>query len=181
MAPRRKLWGWGFEDEQPSDAQLRAAAEGLAAHLGFGSPEPERPAAPRLEPPRVPVPRALAQVCTQDDHARALHGHGSSYVDVVRAFRGEIAHPPDAVALPRDENDLRLVLEWCADAGLAIAPYGGGTSVVGGVDPIPGPGHAGAISLDLGRMDAVLDVDSRSRSARVQAGRAWRSSWPATA
>jgi alkyldihydroxyacetonephosphate synthase len=170
VARRRKLWGWGFEDEQPSDAELRSAAEGLAAHLGFGSIEPERPAPPRLAPPRVAVPRALADVCAADDHARALHGHGSAYVDVVRAFRGEIAHAPDAVALPRDEDDLRLVLEWCADAGLSVTPYGGGTSVVGGVDPIPGPGHAGALSLDLARMDALLDVDSRSQAARVQAG-----------
>jgi len=167
---RRKHWGWGFEDEQPSAGELREAAAGLAAHLGFGSPEPDAPAPLALPAPRVEVPRALAEVCTQDEHARALHAHGASYLDVVRAFRGELPHPPDAVALPRDEADVERVLEWCAAERLAVAPYGGGTSVVGGVDPIPGPGHAGAVSLDLSRMDRVLEVDPVSRAARIQAG-----------
>ena len=62
------------------------------------------------------------------------------------------------------------VLEWCAGAGLAVTPYGGGTSVVGGVDPVAGPGLAGAVSVDLSRLDRVLEVDPVSRAARIQAG-----------
>jgi alkyldihydroxyacetonephosphate synthase len=166
----RKHWGWGYEDEQPSADELRAAAGGLAAHLGFGSAEPAAAAPFSLPPPRVPVPARLADVCTQDDHARAVHAHGASYLDVVRALRGELPHPPDAVALPGDEAEIERVLEWCAAERLAVTPYGGGTSVVGGVDPIPGPGHAGAVSLDLSRLDRVLEVDAVSRAARIQAG-----------
>jgi len=167
---RRKHWGWGWEDEQPSPGELREAAAGLAAHLGFGSVEPEAPAAPRLAPARVDVPQALAAICSQDDHARALHAHGASYLDVVRGFRGRFPHAPDAVALPGDEADLLRVLEWCAQARLAVTPYGGGTSVVGGVDPVAGPRHAGAVSVDLSRLDRVLEVDGVSRAARIQAG-----------
>jgi alkyldihydroxyacetonephosphate synthase len=95
---RRKHWGWGREDEQPSPPEVREAAGGLAAHLGFGSPEPEVAAPPALGAPRVAVPAGLAEICVQDDHARAVHAHGASYVDVVRAFRGRFPHAPDAEA-----------------------------------------------------------------------------------
>jgi alkyldihydroxyacetonephosphate synthase len=163
---RRKHWGWGFEDEQPGAAELRDAAAGLAAHLGFGSPEPATPAPVALPAPRIDVPAGW----DTGDHARALAAHGSSYLDVVRAFRGAFPHPPDAVARPRDEAELAGVLAWCAEHGVAAIPRGGGTSVVGGVDPVAGPAHAGAVAIDLTAMDALLEVDAVSRSARIQAG-----------
>jgi alkyldihydroxyacetonephosphate synthase len=89
---------------------------------------------------------------------------------VVRAFRGQFDHPPDVVARPRDEDDLGRLLDWCAGAGAAAIPYGGGTSVVGGVEPAVGEGYAGSVSLDMGAMDALLDVDRTSLAARIQAG-----------
>ena len=168
---RRKHWGWGHEDEQPGEGELREAAAGLAAHLGFGSADVEPPAPVELPPAGAEVPAALRRLVVQDDHARALHAHGASYGDVVRAFRGRFEHAPDAVALPRTEEELARVLEWCADARLAVTPYGGGTSVVGGVDPVRGP-HEGAVSVDLSRLDRVLEVDDVSRAALIEAGAA---------
>jgi alkyldihydroxyacetonephosphate synthase len=144
---RRRHWGWGHE----GDAVGKGAAE-LAAHLGFGSADLETPAPLQL------------------DHDRALHGHGSSYLDVVNALRGDIPNPPDAVVRPADEDELLRALERADAANLSLTPYGGGTSVVQGVEPIPGPRHDGAISLDLERMDRVLAVDPVSRAARIQAG-----------
>jgi len=167
---RRSHWGWGYEDERPSTDELRAAAGGLAAHLGFGSPEPEQPVP--LEDVDLPAPRvALAPglPLSQDPHARALHAHGRSYLDVVRGFRGRFPHPPDAVATPRDDDELRAVLAWAAVEDLAVIPAGGGTSVVGGVDARPG-GHAGALTVSLRAMNRVLEVDPVSRAARIQAG-----------
>jgi len=167
---RRSHWGWGYEDERPSAGELRAAAAGLAAHLGFGSAEPELPVAleaVELPAPRVALPSDLP--LTQDPHARALHAHGRSYLDVVRGFRGRFPHPPDAVAVPRDEDELRGVLAWAAEAELAVIPAGGGTSVVGGIEARPG-GHAGAVTISLRAMNRVLDVDPVSRAARIQAG-----------
>jgi alkyldihydroxyacetonephosphate synthase len=169
----RSHWGWGFEADRPSPQERRAAAAALADHLGFGSPEPEEPvplAAVRLPEPRVQVPSALAALCSQDTGDRIRHAHGRSYLDLVRGLRGRFPHPPDAVAHPRDEAELARVLDWCAGERLAVVPYGGGTSVVGGVDAIPGPGQAGAVSVDLGRMDHALEVDPVSRAARIQAG-----------
>ena len=89
---------------------------------------------------------------------------------MVRGFRGEIDNPPDLVARPRDEAEVEAVLGWCADAGAAAIPYGGGTSVVGGVEPRVGDRYAGAVTIDLGALDRVLEVDPVSRAARIQAG-----------
>ena len=172
---RRKHWGWGWEDEQPSHDEVVATAAVIAEHVGFGDPaEVERFVpleelelrAPRLPPP----PAALAEICDADTHARAQHAMGRSYRDVVRGFRGRFDHPPDVVARPRDERDVESVLEWAAAANAAVVPYGGGSSVVGGVEPIVPDRFDGAISLDLGALDRVLEVDPVSRAARIQAG-----------
>jgi alkyldihydroxyacetonephosphate synthase len=170
---RRKHWGWGFEDQQPSAAQLADSALALGAHLGFALGEVEEPVAldaVRLAPPRVQAPAALAGICATDAHARASHALGKSYQDVVRGFRGRFDHPPDLVARPRDESDLERVLEWCASERVAAIPFGGGTSVVGGVTPLVSDSYNGAVSIDLRALDRVLEVDEVSRAALIQAG-----------
>jgi alkyldihydroxyacetonephosphate synthase len=170
---RRKHWGWGFEDEQPSPEQVRAAAGGLATHLGFPPVEVEEPVgldALMLADPRIAPPRALAGMCAADAHARACHALGKSYSDVVRGFRGDFEWPPDFVARPRDEHDVERLLEWCAAERVAAIPYGGGTSVVGGVQPTVDASYNGAISIDLGGLRHVLEVDEVSRAARIQGG-----------
>ena len=171
---RRKHWGWGFEDEQPSSEQVRAAAGGLAAHLGFPAAEIEQPVsldAVRLPSPRVFPPSELVEICATDTHDRAAHALGKSYSDVVLGFRGKYEHPPDFIARPRDDRDLERLLAWCSAERVAAIPYGGGTSVVGGVEPrVGGDYYNGAISIDLGRLARVLQVDPVSRAALIQAG-----------
>ena len=170
MTRRRKFWGWGFEDQQPPHEQVEAAAAGAREHLGFGPAEVERPA--RLEdielpPPRLEAPASLAAICRSDPYERAAHAYGKSYRDVVRAFRGRFDNPPDVVAHPSDEAELERVLAWCEEANAAAIPFGGGTSVVGGVEP---PADRPTVSIDLKAMDRVLEVDSTSRAALIQAG-----------
>ena len=171
---RRNHWGWGYEDQRFSPEQVRAAAGGLAEHLGLGDQvEVEDPVAIEavtLPPPRVAPPAAFAELCADDTHARASHAWGKSYADVVRGFRGNFEHPPDFVAYPREEHELEQLLEWCDTQHVAAIPYGGGTSVVGGVRPEVDPSYNGAITLDLGALDRVLEVDRVSRAARIQAG-----------
>src|SRR5437764_10900860 len=170
---RRKHWGWGYEDEQPAHEEVRAAAAAMAPVLGFGAAEPERPVPleeVELAPPRLDPPAHLAEVCATDTYERASHAYGKSYRDVMRAFRGRFDHPPDAVAHPRDERELEAVLEWCESANAAVVPFGGGTSVVGGLEAGGVERFDGVVAIDVKAMDRVLEVDPASRAARIQAG-----------
>jgi alkyldihydroxyacetonephosphate synthase len=170
---RRKHWGWGFEDQQPTAAQLRASAPALAAQLGIELGDVAEPVAlERVQLPaqRVAVPAALAEIASSDPYARASHALGKSYSDIVRGFRGQFEHAPDFVAFPRGEDDVERVLQWCSEERVAVIPFGGGTSVVGGVSPDVGRGYNGAVSLDMGALDRVLEVDEISRAACIEAG-----------
>ncbi|HEY2005650.1 MAG TPA: FAD-binding oxidoreductase, partial [Solirubrobacteraceae bacterium] len=174
MSRRLKHWGWGYEDEQPTAQELASSAAFLAQHLGFGATEPEA-AVPldqlSLTPPRLSVPDELEAVLSSDPYERVLHACGRSYTDVVKAFRGRFDHLPDLVARPRTEDEVQAVLGWALRAGAAVIPYGGGTSVVGGVEPRVDPGRfAGTVTIDMRGLDRVLEIDPISQSARIQAG-----------
>ena len=173
MPERRKHWGWGPESAQLSRAQLEDAIPQVRERLGFGGEEVVEPlplADVELRPARAVPPDSLSEIYRTDHYERAAHALGKAYRDVVRGFRGEFENPPDVVAHPRDEADVERVLAWCAEANLAAIPYGGGTSVVGGVEPRVADRYAGAVSIDLGALDRVLEIDGVSRAARIQAG-----------
>lgn len=175
MTGARNRWGWGFADAAISEQEARAAAPFLAALLGDGSvpdgfDEPVALAAIDLPMPRVIVPAALAPIADSGAEARAAHAYGKGYLDVVRALRGRYDHVPDVVLRPRDEREVEAVLEWAAHANVAVIPYGGGTSVVGGVEPRVPDRFDGSATLDLGGLDALHEVDPVSRSARIGAG-----------
>ncbi len=170
---RLKHWGWGYEDEQPSIEELRSTAAFLSERLGFGSPEPEQPLpleAISLRPSRLEPPLSLQPISFTDTYERALHSYGRAYRDVVRAFRGQFDHPPDVVIRPRNEPELEAALEWAISAGAAVIPFGGGTSVVGGVEARVDEAYAGVVTIDVRALDRVLEVDPVSQSARIQAG-----------
>ena len=123
-----------------------------------------------LPRPRVNPPDSLAHLFSSDRYERVSHALGKAYRDVVRGMRGQFDHPPDLVAHPSDEQELEATLAWASDEGIAVIPYGGGTSVVGGVEPrLPGE-YPGVVTVDLARMDRVLEVDSTSGAARIQGG-----------
>ncbi len=170
--PRRSVWGWGLEGHGASAAERAAVAAAVAARFGV-APAVEEPVAldrVRLREPRVVAPPSLAGICAADPYQRALHAHGRSFVDVVRGFRGDFAHPPDVVAFPRTEADIVNLLDHCSGARVAVIPYGGGTSVVGGVEPMVGDGFAGVMTVDVSAMHAIRDVDGRSMAVHAQAG-----------
>ncbi len=169
----RKHWGWGYADQQPDRAALEAMIPQLRERLGFEVTEIEEPVAAadvELAAPRLAPPPELGDLLRDDRHARLTHAMGKAYRDVVRGFRGKFERTPDMVAYPRDEEDLGRVFEMAERRRLAMIPFGGGTSVVGGVEPRVGHGYRGTISVDLGRMSRVLEVDETSMAARIQAG-----------
>ena len=171
MAERRlKHWGWGYEDQTPTASQMREAAEGIRARFGFGG-EVERPvplAEVELREPRLKRPTGFGDLFSDGRYERVSHALGKAYRDVVRGFRGEFENPPDLVAFPRDESEIETVLSWAEAEGAAVIPFGGGTSVVGGVEPRLG--DRPAVTMDIRRLDRVLEVDPVSLAARIQAG-----------
>jgi alkyldihydroxyacetonephosphate synthase len=122
-------------------------------------------------------PAALAQLSglvgeegLSSDHAdRVAHAAGRGYPDLVRLRSGEPDGAPDAIVRPSDHDQLRGVLELCAQHSIAVVPFGGGTSVVGGVAAVRG-GHESVIALDMARLARLLDLDRTSLTATVQGG-----------
>jgi alkyldihydroxyacetonephosphate synthase len=169
----RKFWGWGYEEDTPTIEHQRAIGGMLAARFGFEAGEPKAP--PRLDEislraPRIAAPSALASIVTADSFERASHTYGKAFRDIVRGFQRDFSAAPDLVARPRSEDDIARLFDWCATSKIAAIPYGGGSSVVGGVEARGLDAFAGAISIDLAAFDRVLEIDRSSRCARIQAG-----------
>lgn len=140
--------------------------------LGFGGEA--QPAVPladaSLKDPKIAVPGSgTTGLFTDDRHERAVHALGKAYRDIVCGHRGEFPNPPDLVAFPADENEVVEVLDRADELGAAVVPFGGGTSVCGGVEPRLADDRP-SISLDLTRLDQVLEVDEVSLAARIQGG-----------
>jgi alkyldihydroxyacetonephosphate synthase len=162
----RSWWGWGWTDQAVVGPDLDALAARVQPFLALPGEVAPIPTVPALASPRLtPPPGAQTR---SDDVARAGHAHGKAYRDVVRNLRGDLAHPPDFVWYPGDVEEVERALEFAAQAGAAMIPYGGGTSVVGGVE-YRGPDRP-VIALDLSRLDAVLDIDETSLAIRAQGG-----------
>lgn len=168
----RRWWGWGYEEEALSDAETLALGRLLGERFGrAGSlrPVPDVSAL-GLPAPRLRPPESLAGIVSDTVDERASHAYGKSFRDVVRALAGRLDHPPDVVARPSSEDEVAAVLDWCGGAGIAVIPYGGGSSVVGGVEPAVDSRYAGAVTLDLGALGTVREVDATSGAARIEAG-----------
>ncbi|MFN2463759.1 MAG: FAD-binding oxidoreductase [Candidatus Dormibacteria bacterium] len=168
----RSWWGWGWEDAAVGGDELETLAATIAALTG-SSPslhDPPPLTAVDLRPARVTPPATLAAICSSDARDRASHTHGKAFRDVARNLLGQLDHPPDVVARPRDEADVAALLEWCAADHLAAIPYGGGSSVVGGIEADVGPRYAGAVSIDLSRLASVIEVDHQSLAVLVEGG-----------
>jgi alkyldihydroxyacetonephosphate synthase len=174
VTPRRdaKWWGWGDPSVEPhlDDQALGVLRERIGELEAW-------PLARSLEvfelPVAEPLPGALVAAVGEenvftDDEDRLRHATGRGYVDLARLRNGALEAAPDAVLMPRSASALQRVLEVCAAEGVAVVPFGGGTSVVGGVEPVRGA-HPRLVSLDLGALRDVA-VDERSLTARLGAG-----------
>ncbi len=172
-----RWWGWG-EDADAITLPEHALAM-LRAELGAESDIDRPPVA--LEDVALPasalpvsVRDRLARIVgpkylREDRDARIFHAAGKSYPDLVGIRAGDGSSAPDAVLYPSSALEVASVLEACTSARVAVIPFGGGSSVVGGVEALRGP-HEAAITLDLSRMESVLDVDRHSLTVRVEPG-----------
>ncbi|MFJ1967742.1 FAD-binding oxidoreductase [Streptomyces sp. NPDC087903] len=171
------LWsGWG----DPARATpLPDTVTGLLRELLGVEPRGSGPVAlEKIDVPEPPLPPAarlglLTAVGGDEDHVRTdaqsriRHTRGKSTPDLMRMRAGDVDDLPAAVVLPASHDEVSAVLRVCAEHGLAVVPFGGGTSVVGGL--VPGRRLA-FVALDLRRMDRMVALDPVSRTATLQAG-----------
>lgn len=179
---KRLRWnGWGWID---APDVLGAKADAVWRWMGrtFGTdPLPETPPVP-LESVRLPEIRLDAKLLSAfrqivepsrfmtDAYERAFHAFGRSYHDLLYLRSGHIDSAPDAVIYPVTEDEVLAVLRLAAKERVAVVPFGGGSSVVGGVNATAEGGYAGIITLDMTLMDRLLGVDETSLVARAEAG-----------
>lgn len=174
--PRMRWWGWGVDRDATS---LPDKARDMLRQAFSIEGEPSPPV--DLDDVQLPevalasgVRDRLAGVvgddAIRDDRiARVSHTLGKSYPDLVRIRAGDASSAPDAVVYPASHDEVLAILELCSGEGLAVVPFGGGSSVVGGVEPRRN-GLAAAISLDLARMDRLLTADAVSLTATLEPG-----------
>jgi alkyldihydroxyacetonephosphate synthase len=170
--------GWGWKDHPDAVSGRPEVWNWIASELGMPSllATPARP----LEEIELRASRLSAQDrralnllfgerMREDKHERAFHARGRSYHDLLRLRAGDLSDAPDAVIYAQSNQDVLKLLAFAAERSIAVVPYGGGTSVVGGVTPRPG-NHGAAVSLDLSGMDLVESIDAESLTASAQAG-----------
>ncbi len=168
MHPQR----WG---DPTSQTVLPSGARDLV-EMAFGLTE--NPATKNVTLPAVGISAELidqlkdllgaANVLT-DDATRRLRTRGKSTPDLLKARAGDLADAPDVVVRPSTHDEVAAVLAFAVEHRLAVVPFGGGTSVVGGLVARTG-GYAGCVSLDLIRMKSLLSVDHTSMTATLEPG-----------
>ncbi len=173
--------GWGWIDAPDVLGEKAAAVwQWMADTFGLDA-LPETPGLP-LE--RIALPaatldtRVLAELAglaapervKTDDYERAFHARGQSYYDLIHLRAGKIDRAPDAVVYPEDAAEVQALVEFAVQEKLTLIPFGGGSSVVGGVNACAAAGQQGILTLDMTLMDKLLEIDEESLVARAQAG-----------
>ena len=135
MQPRLKHFGWGREDAGLTPAEevfVFGRIERLFGPLTESRVKPPRLGDIKLTPPRLDPPPSLP-FCSIALYDRAAHTYGKSFPDYVRGLVGDYSNAPDVVAYPRNEEEVAAVLDWAGGLQATVTPFGGGSSVVGGV------------------------------------------------
>lgn len=181
--PENLRWnGWGAEGHDWFYAdRVPHVREFFEQELGGGAALPDTPSV-RLEDLKVPKSRlsekdvtALQGIAgkngaTSELRMRVLHSVGQSYYDVVRLCTNELKDFTDAVVFPANEAQIKKIFDWCVKNKVALVPYGGGSSVVGGVEALKRGGQKAVLTVNLTRMNSLLELDEYSRQAVFEPG-----------
>ncbi|HLS50162.1 MAG TPA: FAD-binding oxidoreductase [Actinomycetaceae bacterium] len=176
----QKWWGWGVEgvafrhDDKPRMAPF------VMDKIGLDLSAPGNPP-PSFDDIEVPPSRLDDELAAElrdavgdkhlvvDDFDRVVHTYGKGLMDLVKVRAGILPRVPDVVVYPGDEAQLRAVVDAVVAADAVLIPFGGGSNISGSLTPRPDEQRQ-VVSLDMGRLNRVLDVDERAGLARVQAG-----------
>ncbi len=174
LSQRKKLrfWGWGYEDEALRVEEEAIIRKSVARRVGDLVKEIAPPTEDEMDlrTPRIKPPAAFDEIISATPYDRLVHCFGKSFPDIVRMLMRHVPCPPDLVAFPRNEQNVIDILDWASRENIAVIPYGGGTSVCGGVEGDVGENYDGVISLDMQYLNRVLEIDHVSRAALIEAG-----------
>jgi alkyldihydroxyacetonephosphate synthase len=176
--PERPI-SWGGWGDPAAAVQLpEGARELLEQALGVRAPSAPAADLDAVRLPQASLPEAARHRLAgavgdlnvhEDREARIRHTRGKSTPDLLRIRAGEADDAPDAVLMPGTHDEVLDVLRICTEERVAVVPFGGGTSVVGGLAPSRA-GFDGVVALDLSRMRRLLDLDGESRTATLEPG-----------
>ena len=176
-----KWWGWGVEgvgfhhEDKPGFAPFVLEAVGLDLTTAEKAEQPEFAA---LDLAAANVSTAFlstltdivgADFVTTDAMDRVVHSYGKSLRDLVRIRTNRIERAVDVVVYPADEDDVQRIVDAAVAENAVLIPFGGGSNIAGSLEPVPGESRT-VLSLDMGRMNSVIDIDAASGLARIQAG-----------
>jgi alkyldihydroxyacetonephosphate synthase len=176
-----KWWGWGRDgvgfhhEDKPAFAPFVRQAVGLdlATAVPVGEPTFADLTVPASRAPESLLSSLVAiagdEHVTRDDLARVIHTYGKSLRDLVRVRANQFERVPDVVVYPGDEAEVQAVVDLAVASDAVIIPFGGGSNIAGSLEPRAEESRP-IISLDLGRLDRLIDIDEDSQLARIQAG-----------
>lgn len=176
----QKWWGWGEEGIAFHHQDKPHFAAFVLDNVDIDVGEPGIPP-PSFDELTVPAPRADGDLLDQlrgavghqyvvtDDLDRVVHTYGKGLRDLVRVRAGDLPKVPDAVVYPATEEEVRAIVDLAVAADAVVIPFGGGSNISGSLTPEPQEQRT-VLSVDLGRMNRVLEIDEGSALARIQAG-----------
>ena len=177
---QQKWWGWGAEGILFSFADKPKFAPFVMDVLGVDVTKPaprvadlssfEIPSSQLSDGLRAALVTALGEdYVVDDDEYRVIHAFGRGVRDLVRVRRGQFGRVPDAVVYPGDEDEVVAIVAAAVTHNAVVIPYGGGSNIVGALEAVPTETRQ-VLSIDMGRMNKVLEIDEASGLARIQAG-----------
>ena len=180
METETKWWGWG-DARKSYDLTHRPD---FWPHLRSLLNIPDQPISlpPSMEEIDLPASRLSQTLLEQlkshlptlkidlSKETRLIHTYGKSYHDLIRIRRKLFPLVPDAVFFPENEKEIEEIILWAANNRIALVPWGGGTSVVGGVEATASKDQNGLVALDLERMNRIVKIDRESMLADCEAG-----------
>ena len=177
---QQKWWGWGAEGIQFSFADKPKFAPFVMDVIGVDVTKPA-PRVAELSSFDIPTTQLAADLraalvdaigeeyVVEDDEYRVIHAFGRGVRDLVRVRRGQFGRLPDAVVYPGSEDDVAAIVNAAVAHDAVVIPYGGGSNIVGALEAVPTETRQ-VLSIDMGRMNKVLEIDGASGLARIQAG-----------
>ncbi len=172
MRRQKKFYAWGYADEDLTPEEIKPWEAEIAQRYGLNGFDVNAAAQAggdhAAQHRAWPCPMALKDIVRTDHLTRLEHSYGKAGFDTTRMFMRQVPNPPDAVAFPENEQDVVRLLDWCDKIGAKAIPYGGGSSVVKGIEP--SAAFDKVVTISTRHMDKVLEVDAVSHAARIQGG-----------